>query len=367
MSEDLKELVVNDLFTKKYSYFFVNKHQNDPCLYLRNNLTGKACLFDLGDLHNLPSRMLAKVDTVLVTHTHMDHFIGFDDLLRINIPEFKLKTLVGPVGIVDQVYHRIMSYSWNLLEKDQIRFFVKEVGTDSSKTYLISNTNGFIPEPVKTGSNDSLDIMAPVLSLENQDEIFAVVLDHGIDSVGYLYKTGSKFKVDSSKVESLGATPGKWIKELISKVESGNCEDSIEVELKEGSHSRIKVETLYHEILQVVPPRSFGYISDFCFSESNVEKIKSLFIGVELMFSESTFMDADYKKASLKKHLTTRQAALIGAACGVEEMNIFHFSRSYPDEKMLNLEFKEFFDSFKSLDQSKLDQLIQEEFQRIKK
>ena len=366
MSDEPKDVLMKDLFTKKYSYFFVNKHQKDPCLYLVNNLTGRACLFDLGEIHSLSGRNLLKVDTVFISHTHMDHFIGFDDLLRINIPSFKLKTLVGPKGIADQVYHRIASYSWNLLEKDQVQFLVKEITSNEVKTFLLSNTTGFIPQPVNASKDISSGLSYPVLSLDNQDEIYAVILDHGIDSIGYLYKTASKFKVDTSKLESLGASQGKWIGELISKVESAQFEDYINVELKDGTYSRMKVETLYHRILEVIPPRSFGYITDFYFSESNLKKLKSLFYGVDLLFSESTFMDEDYKKARLKKHLTTRQAALIGSALKVHKMNIFHFSRSYPDEKMVETEFNQFFDRFKTLDSSRLDHLIQEELQRIK-
>ena len=365
MGDNSHKKEVKDLFTKKYGYFFVNDYQNDPCLYVLNNQTGRAFVFDLGEITTLSSKMLLKVDTVFITHAHMDHLIGFDDLLRINIPCFKLRTLIGPEGISERIYHRIMSYSWNLLEKDQLQFLVKEIRSTGIKSFLISNTNGFIPQPVEDRKETSIDDTC-VLTMDNKDKVYSLILDHGIESIGYLYQTASGFKVDSSKVDEIGAVCSKWVSELISKVEQAQFNDWIQVELKDGGSSRFRVDELYHKILEVVPSRSFGYITDFYFSESNIKKLISKFYGIDMLFCESTFMDEDYKKAHLKKHLTTYQAALIGAYLRVEDMRIFHFSKSYPNSEMIISEFRGFFDRYRKEDPSKIEQLINKELQRIK-
>ncbi len=43
----------------------------------------RAPLIDLGELAALPPRKLMRLSQVFVTHTHMDHFAGFDQLLPV--------------------------------------------------------------------------------------------------------------------------------------------------------------------------------------------------------------------------------------------------------------------------------------------
>lgn len=356
----------NELFTKKYKYFFVNESKNDPCLYIFDTLRGRACVFDIGDISSISLRDLLKVDYLFISHTHMDHFIGFDDLVRINIPQFKKLIIVGPEGIAQNIYHRLSSYSWNLLEKDQINFLVKEVYSNNKiKTYSILSSLRFVPKLLNEYHKDSQDLLEPVLKLENSDRIYATVLDHGIDSVGYLYKCNSKFKINSKKLEDLGFIPGPWLKELIVKIESAQFNESVDLLLKDQTKKKYRIDYLYHSFVEPQPEKSFGYVSDFYFSQSNIKKIHSLFFGVDLLFCESTFMSNDYKKAYIKKHLTTKQAALLGAYARVDRMIIFHFSKSYPDSSMIQEEFDSYFNQYKKLDEKGVKDLIQEELELL--
>ena len=61
----------------------VNPPYGDPSLYIPFAYRGEAILFDTGDLAPLSSREILKVDHIFITHTHMDHFIGFDRVLRL--------------------------------------------------------------------------------------------------------------------------------------------------------------------------------------------------------------------------------------------------------------------------------------------
>ncbi|HJO61635.1 MAG TPA: MBL fold metallo-hydrolase, partial [Desulfobacterales bacterium] len=55
-------------------------------------------MFDLGDICSLLPRNILKITHVFITHTHMDHFIGFDKLMRIFLGREKMLHFYGPKG-----------------------------------------------------------------------------------------------------------------------------------------------------------------------------------------------------------------------------------------------------------------------------
>jgi ribonuclease Z len=67
----------------------VNGATGDPGLYVDVRDERRAVLFDLGDIAALPPRKLIRLSHVFVTHAHMDHFAGFDRLLRVFSPRYE--------------------------------------------------------------------------------------------------------------------------------------------------------------------------------------------------------------------------------------------------------------------------------------
>src|SRR5258706_13168793 len=75
----------------------VNDAFGDPGLYVDFHDERRALLFDLGDITVLPPRKLMRLSHVFVTHTHMDHFSGFDHLLRVVLGrKAAIALFVGP-------------------------------------------------------------------------------------------------------------------------------------------------------------------------------------------------------------------------------------------------------------------------------
>ena len=54
-------------------------------------------------------------------------------------------------------------------------------------------------------------------------------------------------------------------------------------------------------------------------------------LGVDLLVSESTYLDAAANLASSYRHLTAAQAAQIAAEAGVRRLVLTHFSQRHPD------------------------------------
>src|SRR3546814_15349560 len=74
---------------------------------------------------------MLRIRDVFVSHTHIDHFIGFDQLLRILVGRDRTLRLFGPAGFLDQVEHRLAGYSWNLVHRyaTDLVFVVTEIAS----------------------------------------------------------------------------------------------------------------------------------------------------------------------------------------------------------------------------------------------
>src|SRR3546814_17293533 len=87
---------------------------------------------------------MLRIRDVFVSHTHIDHFIGFDQLLRILVGRDRTLRLFGPAGFLDQVEHRLAGYSWNLVHRyaTDLVFVVTEIasaGEAASATFRFPN------------------------------------------------------------------------------------------------------------------------------------------------------------------------------------------------------------------------------------
>lgn len=87
------------------------------------------------------------------------------------------------------------------------------------------------------------------------------------------------------------------------------------------------------------PPRKYAYCSDTIFRPSIAEQIK----GVDLLFHEATFVQADQARAKETYHTTAAQAARIACEAEAKKLVIGHFSARYEDEAVLLKEAREVF------------------------
>ncbi len=75
------------------------------------------------------------------------------------------------------------------------------------------------------------------------------------------------------------------------------------------------------------PLRSYAFCSDTAFSP----ELSSFLAGVDLLYHEATFMEADQQRAADTYHCTSKQAAQIAKLSGAKKLLLGHFSTRYPD------------------------------------
>src|SRR3984893_18511047 len=109
----------------------VNRSFGDPGIYIDLKFERRAILFDIGDITALPTRKLLRISDVFVSHTHMDHFCGFDHMLRVCLGRDTGVRMYGPPGFIAQLEHKLAAYTWNLVDYYATDFVVVAHGRDA--------------------------------------------------------------------------------------------------------------------------------------------------------------------------------------------------------------------------------------------
>lgn len=126
----------------------INDPFGDPGLFVDFRFARRSMLFDLGDLAAVSPRKLLRVTQVFVSHTHMDHFSGFDQLLRLLLGREKRLEIFGPPGLIGSVRHKLAAYSWNLIAgyENELRLCVNEIGVSGvTASAEMSSRDAFRP------------------------------------------------------------------------------------------------------------------------------------------------------------------------------------------------------------------------------
>lgn len=309
----------------------INAPFGDPGVLVDLKFERRALLFDLGDLAALPTRKMLRVTDVFVSHAHMDHFAGFDRLLRVCLGRDTGVRLYGPPGFIGQVEHKLSAYTWNLVDNYEAAFVVRvdEVHPDGRVARArFSSRKRFVRE-------DEPDGRAPG-GLLLEDPLFRVrslFLDHGIPSLAFRFEEGVHINVWKNRLDELQLPTGPWLTELRARVRE-NAPDATPLVVRwrdrEGHRERtFTLGELRSQVLELVPGQNVCYVTDVAWTPDNARRIVEFASGAEVLFIEAVFLDVDADHAARKMHLTARQAGELARTAGVRTAVPFHFSPRY--------------------------------------
>ena len=311
----------------------VNDPFDDPALFIPFLFQHRALIFDLGDLAALSSRDILKTTHVFVTHTHMDHFVGFDRLLRLFLGREQTLCLFGPEGFLKNVEGKLAGYSWDLVQNYDTRLTLKVTEVRSGQTLQRSFRceRRFMPdaEPLVAPWQQNL-VKEPAMTVS------AVVLDHSVPCLGFKLSERFHVNIRKERLAARGLRPGPWLqrfKEALYREKPG--EALVEAEKIDGSRTRFRLCELQEDIAVITAGQKICYITDVSFTTANVARITAFASGVDHLYIEAAFLDADSQVAKAKNHLTARQAGEIAGKSKVRMLTPFHFSPRYQGQAHL--------------------------------
>jgi len=322
----------------------INGPFDDPGLFIPFFFQKRAFVFDLGNLNCLPPKDLLKISHAFVTHTHMDHFIGFDHLLRILLGREKNLALFGPSGFLKNIEGKLAGYAWNLV--DNYDYPLSLQVTEVHPAYTLCRNyrcrDRFQPaqEPI-TRPFDG------VLHEEPAVKISAVILAHKIPCLGLSIQERFHVNIIKDGLKRLDLEPGPWLttfkQALYNRTDPATTFNVQTAARPAGKLFRLG--ELAGQIAKITPGQKITYITDVVYSDANIEKITAFAGNSDQLFIEAAFMEADRKIAAGKHHLTARQAGELAARAAARRFSIFHFSPRYLGRE--NLLYQEAAEAFK--------------------
>jgi ribonuclease Z len=308
----------------------VNEPFGDPGLYIELLHRKDALLFDLGDIGALPNRSILKLRHIFVSHTHMDHFIGFDHLLRVVLGRDKDLDLYGPPGFIRNVENRIASYTWNLVENYTNRLVIRvtEFQNGESATARFSLRSAFRPEMAAREKFTGRLVEGSHYSVKS------VFLDHKIPSLAFSLQERQRVNIRKNALERMGLPVGPWLTHLKDAILNNEPDDTpVQVWWRDGGvrvmGKVLPLGLLKSKVVSIAAGCKIAYVADSVFSPENAEKIVGIASAADHLFIEACFLEEDSDRARDKYHLTARQAGELARQAGVKRVTPFHFSPKY--------------------------------------
>jgi len=307
----------------KLEPFLLNQEYQDTVVLIRIPQKPDIILFDLGYCFRLRVRDIQRVSRVFISHTHIDHFAGFDHMLRLSLDREKTIRIYGPPGIIGNVEGKLAGYTWNLAEGVLLNFEVVEIHRDKILKKSFRGNLGYKnSEPPRHQEYREGETFC-----ETDDyQVKAVFLEHRIPVLAYRIDATPSYNADVEQMKKMSLSPGPWVGVVKEMRASGEIPENAKITI---NGRLFDAAQLAREIVKKKPGTSITYVADTTFNQRILATLRNFARQSDLLFCESEYLTSEKNLARINYHLTATEAATIASEAEVKKLCLFHFSKRY--------------------------------------
>jgi ribonuclease Z len=296
----------------------INSPFEDPTLFVRIIRERRALLFDIGSIDGLQPRDLQKITDVFVTHTHIDHFIGFDTLLRAILKRETPLRVYGPSNITECIEGKLRGYTWNLIKEYPLKIEVFSINGPKVIASSFHAENCFNRIDNSISDFDGTILKEPLLKVR------AIQLDHQIPCLAFSLEEEFHININKATLKEMGLPVGPWLSELKKAIRECKPEDT-EFVISNRKYNLKKLRGL----ATITKGQKVSYVTDVSINEENIKKIIEFVRDSDTFYCEAYFLEKDRDRALERFHLTAKTAGMIAKEAGVKNLIVMHFSPKY--------------------------------------
>lgn len=300
----------------------VNGSTGDPALFVDDPGRDNALLFDAGENAAIDPARLGDLTAVFLTHHHVDHFIGFDRIVRANLDRDKALHVFGPDGTIRKVYDRIKSYEYQYFPFQKIVLEVHDVLPGRLRAARLECAQKF-PRPKVVEA----DWAGPVVFEADGMTVEAVHVDHPVPCLAYALVAKPGVYPDRGRLAAGPLRPDAWVDRTLTLLRDG-APDETPVEISASGETR-PLGDLKARYFVNAPGSRVAYVTDTAWSESVRPGLVRLARGARRLYCDSFYSREQAVQAEKHRHMTATQAAEFAREAGVEELVLIHFATRY--------------------------------------
>ncbi len=313
---------------------------DDPYLFVRILRERKALLFDLGYIGGIGQGNLLKISDIFVTHTHIDHFIAFDTILRLILRRDLPLRIYGPEGIIQCIEGKLNGYTWNLIRDYPLKIEAFEI-----KGLHIYHSSFYAENSFKRIDN-AHSAYDEILYKDEHFTIRGVELSHQIPVLAYSLTEDFHININKQSLSEMQLPIGPWLSDFKRSVRRNYDFERKALLRDEVFRINDSFYTLSHlmPIVVITKGQKISYVMDISPTHENFTRLKPFIKHSDYLFCEAYFLERDRQRAIERHHLTAADAGRLAREAEVSNLEITHFSPKYINcpQELYNEAMREF-------------------------